>query len=242
VRATFSGGVTTADTVNVSLRDLASNLGVASRVVAAAEVAGPLVVSVDGTAVANAGGDLVRIHFDRPIKLSTGLVPGNYTVSNGGSVSLSGASLSYASATNTITIELSAAGELDPTQPLTVTVDNVLGHSGLAINPPANVGGAVGGDGVAPDFAAAFANYREDFSGAVVDVLFDEDVEVAFALDVLNWSASGGQNVTAVEAMDGKMFRLTLDQILDPGDTLDLFGLPDLAGNLSGAISIPPEL
>jgi hypothetical protein len=243
VRAFFSGGVTTADTVNVNLRDLAGNPGVASQVVNVVDVAGPLVTSADGVAVANAGGDLVNIHFDQPLEPGSGLSAGNYTVTNGGNaVSLAGASIGYRSATNTVTIRLAAGNELLPGAGLVVTVDNVTNHGGLVINPPANIGGAVTGDLTAPAFSNAFANYREDAGGLVIDVRFDEDVDPFYANDLLSWSGSGGQSVLGVVTLDGRTFRLTLDLPLAGGETLDHLDLYDLAGNGTGPISFGPVL
>ena len=243
VRAFFSGGVSTADTVNVSLRDLAGIVGVASRVVASPDLSGPLVVSVTGTAVPDAGGDTVTIRFDKPVDLASAFSTGNYTVTNGASaIDLAGSVPTWDSTSNTVTIRLSASQHLSPASGIIVTVDNVADHAGLLISPPANIGGAVGGDVTPPDFSAAFANYRADAGGLAVDVLFDEDVDAAFAGEPLNWTASGGQTAMAVQSLSGKIFRVMLDTPLGAGDTLDLVGLPDLAGNVSGAISVPPLL
>jgi hypothetical protein len=81
-----------------------------------------------------------------------------------------------------------------------------------------------------------------DAGGLVIDVLFDEDVVEAYAADPLNWAASGAQVVTSAEALAGNMFRISLSAPLAGGDTLDLNGLPDPAGNVSGPISIAPVL
>jgi len=183
----------------------------------------------------------VQIAFDEPVTPSTALQAGNYTVTSGATIlALAGSFMEYTSATNTVTIHLPAGQELDPASGLSVTVANVANHSGLPLSPPANVGGAVTGDTTPPDFQQAFVNYREDASGLVADVLFDEDVDPAFTTDPLNWVPSGGQFVMSVDALSGKLFRLHLDLPLGPADTLDLAGLGDVAGNVSGAISIAP--
>ena len=243
VRAYFSGGLIATDTINVNLRDLAGNLGATSRAVDVADSAGPLVSSVSGLAVEGRGLDEVHVVFSEPVDLSTGLALGNYGLTHGGNpIDLTGASASYESGTNTVKLRLPVGQDLQPGVPLTVDVANVTNHGGLSMNPPASVGGTVSGDATAPDFVQAFANYREDFSGVVIDVLFDEDVDEAFAADESNWTVSGGQTVLQVEVLSGRMFRLTLDQIMNASESLDLVGLPDLAGNLSGAITTVPTL
>ena len=243
VRAFFAGGVATTDTLNTTIRDLAGNPAAASQVVATQDVAGPLVVSVSGVAEPNRGGDRVLINFDEPVTAATALQASNYAVTSGASVlNLTGSKMEYTSATNTVTIHLPAGQELDPASGLTVGVSNISDHSGLLLSPAANVGGAVTGDTTPPDFQAAFANYREDAGGLVVDVLFDEDVDQAFATNPLNWVPSGGQFVMTVDALSDRLYRLTLDLPLAALETLDLTGLSDVAGNTSGAIAVAPIL
>jgi hypothetical protein len=241
VRATFLGGVTTADTVRVTYEDLAGNMLQRTRAVAAVDVSGPLVTSVQGVSVSGRGGDFVEVVFDVPVQPGSGLAKGNYTVTNGSPVSLAGATLKIESGTNTVRILLADDQELDPSTNVVVTVANVANQAGLPISPPANLGGPVVGDTTPPDFADAFVNLRQDTLGAVVDVRFDEDVDAAFVTDTAQWTVSGGQAVTAVEWIDDDVVRLTLSAPLSGGQTLQLNQLPDRAGNTSGAISIPPK-
>jgi len=243
VRAFFALGVGTTDTLNTQVRDLAGNAAAASQIVAVQDVAGPLVVSVSGVAAPNLGGDQVLVNFDEPVTPATALQAGNYSVTTGASsLDLTGSKMTYASATNTVTIHLPAGQELDPAAGVTVGVSGISDHSGLLLGPAASVGGVVTGDTTPPAFEAAFANYREDPGGLVVDVLFDEDVETALAANPLVWVPSGGQFVMGVEVLSGKLFRLTLDAPLAPGATVDLTGIEDAAGNVSGPISVTPVL
>ena len=76
----------------------------------------------------------------------------------------------------------------------------------------------VGGDAVDPNFGNAFANYRADATGTIIDVLFDEDVDSVFAGNSANWSVSGGQTVDTVETMTSSWYRLTLSAPLQSGD------------------------
>jgi hypothetical protein len=242
VRATWNGGVIAGDTVNATVADLAGNVGVLSRAVALQDPQGPLVVSADGTSVANVGLDTVVVLFDKPVEPITGLDPSNYGVINGSSLVLSNSSLTWNSTDNTVTIHLPAGVELDPTLGMTMQVINVQDHAGLAISPAANVGGTVGGDSTAPSFMAAFANYRADPTGLAIDVRFSEDVASSFVATPTNWSVSGGKTVDAVQALSPSHVRLTLSAALGVAETVGITALPDVAGNTSGAISIAPSL
>lgn len=240
VRATWSGGVSLGDTVNANVADLAGNVGVMSRAIAAADLQGPLVVSVQGVSTSGVGGDTISVEFDKPVEPVTALDPNNYSATNGSALSLGNAILTYESATNTVTIHLPAGVELDPTAALAVHVEDVEDHAGFAMNPPANIGGSVSGDLAAPGFEAAFVNYRADVLGLAVDVSFDEDVVTAFVADPANWTTSGTPTVVAVTVISPSHCRLTLDVPFGGGETVDVSALPDPAGNQSGSISIQP--
>ena len=242
VRATWSGGVIVSDTINATVADLAGNIGVMSRAVTTQDPQGPLVVSVSGVSVQNSGLDTVSIEFDKPVELVSALDPGNYGVINGSALVIANALLSFNSTNNTVTIHLPAGVELDPTQGITVHVQNVADHAGLAMSPPANVGGLLSGDSSAPTFAAAFVNYRANPSGLAIDVGFSEDIRASFATTLLNWTVSGGQTVDAVVMLSPSHYRLTLSAVLTTGNSLNLNAVPDMAGNLSGAISVVPSL
>lgn len=241
VRATFSGGVALGDTVQVDFHDLAGNLGSVSRTVSAADVAGPLVSAVAGYAVSGSGGDYVEVTFSKQIDLASGLSNSNYSLTNGSTVfDLSNCVLAWNSATSTVTLYLGAAGELDVTQGITVDVSDVYDLAGNAMSPAASLNGTIGGDSTAPDFLAAFVNLHEDAGGTILDVLFDEEVSEAFALTTSQWTLSGGQTVMQVEHRAEGFWRITLSSAYVVGDTLDMLAVPDLAGNVSGAISIQP--
>lgn len=240
VRATWSGGVIVGDTVNATVADLAGNVGVVSRAVSNQDPQGPLVVSVSATSVQGAGGDYVRVEFDKPIDLVSGLDPSNYTVDNAGLLALAAATFTYSSIDDVVTIRLPAGVELDPTQGLTVTVQDVADLAGLTMSPPANVGGAVNGDALAPSLAAAFVNYRADIVGLMIDVRLSEDVPAGFVNDLSNWTVSGGQTVDAVERLSDSHLRFTISAPLGVGDEIETTAMPDMAGNVSGAISIAP--
>lgn len=246
VRATFGVLPTAGLDIDFTVTDLAGNVtGVLTRTVAAADTAAPLIVPPVGTSVAGEGGDTVVIGFTEPVNPAIATNFNNYVVHNGGRfLDLTNAFIQYSSATMTVTIHLPVGQELYPSSAVTVTVTNIEDLSGNALAGPVVAGGSVSGDTTPPAFDRAFANYREDATGLVIDVLFSEDVEASFVEDESNWSASGGQSVTNVTLMNPNFARVTLGSPLLASETLDLLsGLLDLAQNASVASdSVTPEL
>jgi len=192
-------------------------------------------------AAPNVGGDWIEIRFDEPLDPAGALDLANYAISvESLSLDLTGAVLGHDSTTDTVLLHLPDAIDL----PAGSAVDAVLGAvtdlSGNAVTvQPATV--FVGGDSTPPDFAAAFVDWVADGSGQTVEVGFDEDVNAAFVETVANWSASLGTPITAVVLVAPQIARVTTNGQLGAAETLDLTGLPDVAGNLSGAISIDPH-
>jgi hypothetical protein len=245
VRATF--GVTPVIGLNtdVTVTDLAGNAsGVLTRAVTAADTDSPIIVPPTGTSVSNVGGDYVVVGFNEPVDPAIAVNVNNYAIHNSGAfLDLTNAVAVYDSSSLTVTIYLPAGQELDPSAAITVTIQNIADLSGNALPGPVVAGGAVGGDMTAPDFASAYVNYRQDPTGLIVDVLFDEDVDTAFVEDELNWTASGGQTINTVTLMNSNFARVQLATPLGPAETLDIVtGLADVAGNATvGAINVVPE-
>lgn len=242
VRCVFSGGVVVGDTLDFSgVADLAGNVGVGARAVSAADVNGPVLVSAQAYSVAGPGGDRLEVEFSRPLELGAALSASNWTLTMGAhSFDLTDARLRWSSGSFSVVLELPVGQELEFGSTVTVGVSGVSDLAGLALSPAASLNVAVQGDSTAPGFAGAFVNYRVSAGGTVVDVVFDEAVESNFALDGANWLASNGAVVLGVEQRSPDYFRLELSLGLAPGDTLELNGLPDLAGNSSGAIDVTP--
>jgi hypothetical protein len=242
VRCVFSGGVVVGDTLDFSgLADLAGNIGVGTRAVSAADVSGPVVVSAQAVSVPGPGGDRIEVEFNRPLDLGAALSASNWSLTMGShSYDLTDARLRWSSGSFSVVIELPQGQELEFGATVSVGASGLSDLAGLALNPAASLNVAVQGDSTAPDFAGAFVNYRVSGSGTVVDIVFDEAVEPNFALDSFNWSASNGALVIGVEQRSPDYFRLELSLGLSPGDTLELNGLPDLAGNSSGPIVVTP--
>jgi hypothetical protein len=242
VRATWSGGVALTDTVDVSFRDLAGNLGAVSQAVASADATGPLLSTVAGVSVPGRGGDRIEVAFNEPVDTATTHTAGVYTVTQGGSqVDLTGATFRYESATHTVSVLLAEGVELDATQGVDVAVTGVRDHAGLLMTPGA-LPGTVSGDSTAPALDAAFVNLRVGATGNVVDLRFTEDVDTNHVLFTGNWSGSGGQGVSSADMIADDTVRLTLTSPLGVSETVDLLGgLTDVAGNRElGPLSIDP--
>ena len=246
VRVTFGVEPQIGFPIAFGMTDLAGNFtGALVNNVAGSDTSAPLLISADGTSVSNQGEDMVSVTFDEPVEALTALDVSNYTVTNGSnSVSMTGALLRYLSGSNRVEIHLGDEVDLDPHQTLTIAVANVVDHSGNAMSStPVPLNGTVGGDMTAPSILSAFANCDEDSSGLIVDVLFDEDVDMNFATDAFNWTASAGQVIAGVLMVDSNYVRVVMLEELEAGDWLDLSaGLPDPARNTAGALSVVPEL
>jgi len=241
VRLTFASQPAAGFDLALTVDDKAGNSsGLITRTVAAADTTGPLVVSVAGSIRTGWGGDEILVSFDEPVVPSTALNAANYTVTTGGFPrSLTGASLSYSSVTSLVRIRLAGGQELLAGQPVSVGITGMQDFSGNTMSVGLQVGGSTTGDAASANFANAFVNRRIDPNGTVVDVLFSEDVDETFATTTSNWTATGA-TVLAVEMRERNHALLTLSAALPAAGTLQMSGVPDLAGNVSGNISIDP--
>lgn len=240
-RLTFASQPAAGFDLAFTVDDKAGNSsGLITRTVTAADATGPLVVSVAGSIEPGYGGDEVLVTFDEPVKPTTALNAANYTVTTGGFPrSLSGASLSYSSVTSLVRIRLAGGQELLAGQPLSVGITGVQDFSSNPMSAGLQVGGSTTGDAASVTFANAFVNRRIDVNGTVIDVLFSEDVDQTFATTTSNWTATGA-TVLTVEMRERNHALLTLSTALSAAGTLQMTGVPDLAGNVSGNISIDP--
>ncbi|MFT5830571.1 MAG: hypothetical protein ACI9D0_001157 [Bacteroidia bacterium] len=238
-RASFVGGTNIGDTVNVSFRDLAGNLGIASQLAVAQDATGPVVTAVSGTVQEGRGGDTVSITFDKPLQTGLALNSANYTIDQGGSLfDLSGLVPAYISGGNTVVFTLAEGQDLDASQQIHVTATGVTDLSGLVMT-PADELGAVSGDASAPALLDAFVNLRADFTGRSIDVLLSEDVDPSVLVLPVAWSSTGGQSVMTVQRLQGDVYRVSLLTAPAPGDQLTILpGIEDLAGNAAGSVSV----
>ncbi|MCP3917928.1 MAG: hypothetical protein GY711_20465 [bacterium] len=244
VRLTF--GVTPAVSDNLIIAataqtDLAGNVAGAQAnfAVQAADATAPTVTTTAGTAVANDGNDFIVVTFDEQVDTTSALTAANYAVTNGAAVDVTGATFTYSSTSSSVEIMLPDGVHLDPASAISITTSNVTDVAGNAIVAAA-VAGVVGGDTTAPGIADAFANLRQDATNAVIDVMFDEDVDTTLATTIGNWAGSGGQAATAVTQLDGGIYRVTLDAPLGTTETLTASNIEDLAQNAAAPLVVNP--
>jgi len=242
IRVTFGVTPTAGNSLELTVSDLAGNAsGAITRTITAADASAPLVSSVAGTIVPGFGGDYVTVTFNEPVDTATALGSANYVVQTGATtLSLTGATLSYAGNSNTIRVTFASGQELVAGAALTVTVSGVADLFGNTMGAAVTVGGSTSGDSADPDFDRAFVNYRADAAGTIIDVQFNEDVDETFVTSTTNWSATG-TSISSVEVLERNHCRVTLAAALGSSGTLGLTGLPDIAGNTSGAITIDPQ-
>jgi hypothetical protein len=229
-----------ADSLDCTVKDLAGNTGVITRAIATDDSAHPLVVSVSGTSVEGFGSDTVDIVYDEPVTQSAALLPANYSITcNATPISLSGATVRYISASNTVRFTLASGQELVDGGTLGVSVSNITDHSGNSLSTSTN--GVVSGDASGPASQSSFVNWSFDFTGATVDVLFNEDVQQTAAENELNWSTSGTATVLFVERVSARHYRVMLSAALGSTETLSASNMLDAAGNAAaGALSSNP--
>jgi len=241
-RATWGGGVSVGQTVNVSFHDLAGNLGLASQLIVGQDVAGPVVTAVSGVVTPGAGGDQIRITFDKPVQTGLALNTSRYTADQAGAaVDLSSAAARYESSTNTVVLNLPEGVDLEDGVDVHVTGSGVTDLAGLAMS-PADISGATAGDAVVPTLDVAYVNHRADFLGKTVDVRFSEDVQTLGAMFQTNWSSSGGQSLLGISALSDSVYRLTFAVGFAPGDQLTVRNIVDLAGNAAGDLVVDVTL
>lgn len=78
-----------------------------------------------------------------------------------------------------------------------------------------------------------------DATGGTIDLRFDSSVDATSAMEVSNYSASGGQVLTSVEVLaDSNTVRLHFETMLLPGsDTLSVSGVHNTDGQAFPAVS-----
>jgi hypothetical protein len=241
IRATFGVIPSVGQPVDVTVTDLAGNTVLYTRNVTAADAFPPLIVNISGTAVENRGGDFVTVRFSEPVDPDNALDASHFAIhNNGGFLDLTSASFEFDSVNLAVVIRLPEGEELDAGSGVTGTITGIADFAGNAIGSVV-VGGTVNGDNTPPAVASSFVNLRLDPAGTVVDVLFDEDVDLAFVETTTNWSASGAQAIVSTTLVDPNHVRVVLSAPLGALDTLDLVvGLEDLARNAAGALVATP--
>jgi hypothetical protein len=242
VRTTFAVTPVVGQNITFSAQDLGGNdSGMITRAVAAADAQAPHVGSVAGVIAPGWGGDVVTIVFDEPVLQSGAIQLSHYAVSSGTtSLLLTGGSATYDSTTNKVTLHLAGGQELDAAQTLSVTVSGVADLSGNVMPVPVQTTGPVSGDTTPPSFTSAFVNWVVDPTGKTIDVLFSEDVNQAFVSTTSHWICSGNQGVLNIVMLERNHARITVSAALAAAQTISMTGLPDLANNVAGQLTIDP--
>jgi hypothetical protein len=239
VRVSFATDPIVGDQLEIVVDDLAGNACASmSCALVAADSSAPG-ASISAAEAMGFGGDTLTITYNEPVTVSNSMLPGSYTVTaNGTPISLAGSTVRYSSIDNSVRFTLASGQEFPHGATVSVTISGVTDHSGNTLN--GNLGGTSAGDSTAPSLSSAFANYSADPSGAVIDVLFSEDVNIARAEDVNNWSTSGSTLVVFSERVSGKHYRLTMSAAMAAGELLRVNNMRDAAGNTAGLISTNP--
>ncbi len=242
VRTTFAVTPVVGQNITFSAQDLGGNdSGMITRAVAAADAQAPHVGSVAGVIAPGWGGDVVTIVFDEPVLQSGATQLSHYAVSTGTtSLLLTGGSATYDSTTNKVTLHLAGGQELDAAQTLSVTVSGIADLSGNVMPVPVQTTGPVSGDTTPPAFTSAFVNWVVDPTGKTIDVLFSEDVNQAFVSTASHWICSGNQGVLNIVMLERNHARITVSAALAAAQTISMTGLPDLANNVAGQLTIDP--
>jgi len=239
VRVSFATDPIVGDQLEIVVDDLAGNACASmSCALVAADSSAPG-ASISASEATGFGGDTLTITYNEPVTVSNSMLPGSYTVTaNGTPISLAGSTVRYSSIDNSVRFTLASGQEFPHGATVSVTISGVTDHAGNALN--GNLGGTSAGDNTAPSLSSAFANYSADPTGAVIDVLFSEDVNITRAEDVNNWSTNGSTLVVFSERVSGKHYRLTMSGAMAAGELLRANTMRDAAGNTSGLISINP--
>jgi hypothetical protein len=184
--------------------------------------------------VENLGGDYLTVATDWALLESYAEDAGNWTVTvDGNPVDLSGETFSYDLLTKTLVVTL--PDDYDNGDAFTVDVAGVYSIDGATFTD--STGGVVDGDVGAATVVSITQNRNVDPDGLTYDVLFSEQVDETAAETPGNYVANGGATIaTVVLQGDQRTVRLTTDLVVLPGgDTFDVLGGEDIAGNATAA-------
>ena len=237
LRVTFSEPVIPGvDSVLVkNLSDTHGNefVNVTSAVAQGAAVLNDFAAAPELRTVENEYNDLLVATFDQALDPEDADDDAHWSLTiDGVAYDLSTATLTYDLLTKSLTIELGADylnglpfvfGAASGNEPIDVDGDDFIG----------SYTGAVAGDNKNPRVALVVQNRQVDPSGKTIDVTFNESVDEASAETFPNWSASGGQTLSAAMLLsDLRTLRLTHNAHIIPGETtLSTANVKDLAGN-----------
>jgi hypothetical protein len=251
LRLSFPGVVAVGQTLECDIADLAGNSGISTTAVAAADATPPSVVvgGLDGILGAGYGGDVIELSFNEPLDLATALVPGNYAFTNGGAVSLVGATFEYHSSTNLVRVRLADGVSLQDGVALGATFSGLRDLAGNMVVANSTASGSVTGDNTPPGIALAYVNWAADATGRVVDFVFTEDVQPGQVVGSTTWTTLNGLTtvgstvVTQVDAANRRVYRATLSEAWSSTYSLNSNGsIGDYAGNAATGLSTTPTM
>lgn len=244
VRVTFDTQPAVSDNLDIAvaaLTDLAGNAAVAASTiaVAAADPTAPTVASVTATTDPD-GVDRIVVVFDEPVVPAEAVLATNYTVTlDGAPVALTGATISYSSVAQTVTMDLPMSFTLTNSGTVAVTPAGISDVAGNVIVAAAS-NATVSGDAVALASATGFVNLIADGLGQVIDVDFGEPVTAGTAGLAANWASNGGQTATAAAVLENGLVRVTFDGPIGASDIITASNISDLAGNVTASIAFDP--
>ena len=244
VRISFDTQPAVSDNLDIAvaaLTDLAGNAAVAASTiaVAAADPTAPTVASV--TAITDPDGvDRIVVVFDEPVVPAEAVLATNYTVTlDGAPVALTGATISYSSVAQTVTMDLPMSFTLTNSGTVAVTPAGISDVAGNDIVAAAS-NATVSGDAVALASATGFVNLIADGLGQVIDVDFGEPVTAGTAGLAANWASNGGQTATSAVVLENGLVRVTFDGPIGASDVITASNISDLAGNVTASIAFDP--
>jgi hypothetical protein len=239
VRVSFPVVPIVSDQVDIVVDDLAGNACASMTCALVAADSSAPGAAIGAVETAGFGGDTLTITYNEPVTVSNSMLPGSYSITaNGSPISLAGSTVRYSSIDNSVRFTLASGQEFPHGATVSVTISGVTDHAGNTLN--GNLGTTSSGDSSAPTMSGAFVNYLADPTGAVIDVLFSEDVNIARAEDLNNWSTDGSTLVVFSERVSGKHYRLTMSAAMATGELLRVNNMRDAAGNTAGLNSINP--
>lgn len=246
MRVTFQSAPAMGEDLDIlvgGLTDLAGNAAGAPASVAidGADVVAPTISSIAATAGATAAHSF-EVNFSEPVIAAGALDPANYavvTVGSGVPVDLTSAGVTLDSTTNRVSVLLPFGNYLDPGETLRVTTSNVSDVAGNVVVVAAS-DAVIGGDMTAPSSATAFVNRKLDAAGRLIEVTFDDAMNVSTTTTVGAWSGSGGQAAVQVLSLNRFRFRVTLDAAIGASETLSVTTPTDVSNNVGATLVVDP--
>lgn len=264
VRLTLDGTAVPGDvTLSVSegIQDLEGETspGVQSLSIESTDTTAPAATSLSAMAISGMDNDQVEIVFDDDMVEADVENVSRWSIESplGTPVDLSGAEVSYASTDRKATLTLEGGQNLQTSDSVTVIVTSVRDIAGNTIESTTfgvdAISSSVQGDAVAPRLLSAYPGATAN----TMRLVFDEPVKFVETADLIGSVPIAGTRFTFEEAsapgvdvsglgstsvIQGLGAEVTFAVAPEAGDTVTVFGVADLAGNvMAPAIAFPVE-